>query len=98
MQQTLSNGEGFREMLNYFNERELTTEAGASATQYASLADAYPEGSTEVWYWNDEAGRDMMMGANWLTKKGQMPTAETLNKHMSRLAHCVKLIQTRCSQ
>jgi len=80
MQQTLSNGEGFREMLNYFNERELTTEAGASATQYASLADAYPEGSTEVWYWNDEAGRDMMMGANWLTKKGQMPTPETLEQ------------------
>jgi len=80
MQQTLSNGEGFREMLNYFNERELTTEAGASATQYSSLADAYPEGSTEVWYWNDEAGRDMMMGANWLTKKGQMPTPETLEQ------------------
>jgi hypothetical protein len=80
MQQTLNDGEGFREMLNYFNERELQTEAGPAAEQYASLADAYPEGSTEVWYWNDEAGRDMMMGANWLQKKGQMPTPETLEQ------------------
>lgn len=80
MQQTLNDGEGFRQMLNYFNERELQTEAGPSATQYTSLADAYPEGSTEVWYWNDDAGRDMMMGANWLSKKGQMPTPETLEQ------------------
>ena len=80
MQQTLNGAEGFREMLNYFNEREVTTEAGPAASQYASLADAYPEGSTEVWYWNDEAGRDMMMGANWLQKKGQMPTPETLEQ------------------
>jgi hypothetical protein len=80
MQQTLNDGEGFRQMLNYFGERELQTEAGPAATQYSSLSDAYPEGSTEVWYWNDEAGRDMMMGANWLTKKGQMPTPETLEQ------------------
>ena len=80
MQQTLNGGEGFRQMLNYFDEREVTTEAGPAASQYASLADAYPEGSTEVWYWNDEAGRDMMMGANWLQKKGQMPTPETLEQ------------------
>ena len=80
MQQTLNDAEGFREMLNYFNEREVQTEAGPSSTQYASLADAYPSGSTEIWYWNDEAGRDMMMGANWLSKKGQMPTPETLSQ------------------
>ena len=80
MQQTLNGGEGFRQMLNYFDEREVTTEAGPAASQYTSLADAYPEGSTEVWYWNDEAGRDMMMGANWLQKKGQMPTPETLEQ------------------
>lgn len=80
MQQTLNDAEGFRQMLNYFDEREVTTEAGPAASQYASLADAYPEGSTEVWYWNDEAGRDMMMGANWLQKKGQMPTPETLEQ------------------
>ena len=64
---------------NILSER-VTTEAGTAASQYASLADAYPEGSTEVWYWNDEAGRDMMMGANWLQKKGQMPTPETLEQ------------------
>jgi len=80
MQQTLNDAEGFREMLNYFNEREVQTEAGPSSTQYTSLADAYPSGSTEIWYWNDEAGRDMMMGANWLSKKGQMPTPETLSQ------------------
>lgn len=80
MQQTLNDAEGFREMLNYFNEREVQTEAGPSSTQYASLADAYPSGSTEIWYWNMDAGRDMMMGANWLSKKGQMPTPETLSQ------------------
>lgn len=80
MQQTLNDGEGFREMLNYFNERELQTEAGPSGSKYASLADVYPSGSTEIWYWNEDAGRDMMMGANWLSKKGQMPTPDSLEQ------------------
>jgi hypothetical protein len=80
MQQTLNDAEGFREMLNYFNERELQTEASMGAEQYSSLADAYPSGSTEIWYWNMDAGRDMMMGANWLSKKGQLPAPETLEQ------------------
>jgi hypothetical protein len=83
MQQTLNDAEGFREMLNYFNEREIQTEAGPSTSQYSSLADAFPSGATEIWYWNDESGRDMMMGANWLSKNGGMPTPETLsNTHV----------------
>lgn len=83
MQQTLNDAEGFREMLNYFNEREIQTEAGPATSQYTSLADAFPSGSTEVWYWNMDSGRDMMMGANWLEKQGLMPTPETLsNTHV----------------
>src|SRR5262245_1644254 len=42
--------------------------------------DAFPPGQTEVWYWRQEFGRDMMFGAEFLRKFGKMPTVAALGK------------------
>jgi len=55
------------------------TEDDGPAGQYKSLNDAYPAGSTEVWYWKEDFARDAMMGANWLAKKGLMPKPENIS-------------------
>lgn len=45
---------------------------------YKDLSDAYEPGPTEVWYWKDDMGRDMMMGKNWLIKYNKMPDPANL--------------------
>lgn len=50
----------------------------ASTKQYTSLADVYPEGSTEIWYWKEDFARDAMMGAAFMAKQGVLPTPETV--------------------
>jgi hypothetical protein len=57
---------------------EVTEEDNAPAEQYKSLNDVYPAGSTEIWYWKDDFGRDAMMGANWLAKHNRMPKPENI--------------------
>ena len=49
-----------------------------NVAQYASLADVYPEGSTEIWYWKEDFARDAMMGAKFMTKQGVMPTPDSV--------------------
>jgi hypothetical protein len=49
-----------------------------ASEQYSSLTDVYPDGTTEVWYWKDDHGRDFMMGFNWLKKRGIDVSAETI--------------------
>ena len=58
---------------------EVTEEDNAPAEQYKSLNDVYPAGSTEIWYWKDDFGRDAMMGANWLAKHNKMPKPENIS-------------------
>ena len=53
-------------------------EAPQNVAQYTSLADVYPEGSTEIWYWKEDFARDAMMGAAFMTKQGVLPTPETI--------------------
>ncbi len=48
------------------------------AGQYSDLSDVYEPGATEVWYWKEDAGRDMMMGKNFLVKYGKMPDPNNL--------------------
>ena len=45
---------------------------------YKDLSDAYEPGPTEIWYWKEDAGRDMMMGKNFLLKYGKMPDPNNL--------------------
>lgn len=45
---------------------------------YKDLSDVYEPGPTEVWYWKEDAGRDMMMGKNFLLKHGKMPDPNNL--------------------
>jgi hypothetical protein len=45
---------------------------------YNDLSDAYEPGPTEVWYWKDDMGRDMMMGKNFLIKYNKMPDPANL--------------------
>ena len=53
-------------------------EAPKNVAQYTSLADVYPEGSTEIWYWKEDFARDAMMGAKFMTKQGVMPTPDSV--------------------
>ena len=46
--------------------------------QYTDLGDVYEPGPTEIWYWKQDAGRDMMMGKNFLVKHGKMPDPNNL--------------------
>lgn len=48
------------------------------AGQYSDLSDVYEPGPTEIWYWKQDAGRDMMMGKNFLLKHGRMPDPSNL--------------------
>ena len=45
---------------------------------FKDLSDAYEPGPTEVWYWKDDMGRDMMMGKNFLIKYNKMPDSANL--------------------
>jgi hypothetical protein len=45
---------------------------------FKDLSDAYEPGPTEVWYWKDDMGRDMMMGKNFLIKQNKMPDPANL--------------------
>lgn len=45
---------------------------------FKDLSDAYEPGPTEVWYWKDDMGRDMMMGKNFLIKYNKMPDPANL--------------------
>lgn len=76
MQQILGTRKGFDELTKELSKaRESVREA---AEQYTSLNDAYPAGSTEIWYWLDDNARDFMMGYDFLKKQGVEVTPETI--------------------
>lgn len=76
LQQVLGTRKGFDELTKELGQaRESVREA---AEQYTSLNDAYPAGTTEIWYWLDDNARDYMMGYDWLKKQGTEVSADTI--------------------
>ena len=55
-----------------------------SADQYKSLNDAakyipsLAKGPVKIWYWKSEAGRDLLMGYEFLEKEGMLPDKNSL--------------------
>ena len=54
---------------------------------YKDLGDVYEPGPTEVWYWKEDAGRDMMMGKNFLIKHDRLPDPNNLAATHVTAAH-----------
>jgi len=65
--------EAYNRQKNGFNLKSFMKTAQQSP-QYTSLADAYPPGGTQVWYWKQEYARDMM------TQHGTRPDPSDLQK------------------
>jgi hypothetical protein len=52
------------------------------ALSYSSLQDAgddYSPGNTQIWYWREDLGRDMMMGYDFLKKQNKLPDPANLS-------------------
>ncbi len=77
MQQLLGQKRGFEELTAELAKvRESVKEAAAES--YTSLNDAFPAGSTEIWYFNKDNARDFMMGYDFLKDQGIEVTPDTI--------------------
>lgn len=56
-----------------------TTPDNPSTRQYSSLAERFPAGKTEVWYWKDSCSY-LMMGYNSAVKENKLPVCNDLEK------------------